>query len=112
MKSFLVLFGNKQPEVLTHGLLKSHIEHLKRLKDLGHLAICGTLKDNQGGLLIIRADSKNAAEDLMWEIPFVQEKYYQRFIIQEFIEANEENRWLEDSPETLENLNGGKGFDT
>lgn len=94
MKTFLVLYGNKQSGIITEPLLKTHIEHLKNLRERGHLPMCGPFLDNEGGVLIFRADSKEEVESFMWEDPFIQEKYYQRFIIHEFLEANDENEWL------------------
>ncbi|MBV9575950.1 MAG: hypothetical protein JO149_04950 [Gammaproteobacteria bacterium] len=43
MKTFLVLLSEKQSRLLNDGLLKTHIDFLKKLRAGGYLPICGLL---------------------------------------------------------------------
>lgn len=103
MKSFIILLSEKQSELLNDNLLQDHITYLKNLRDNGCLPICGPFSDNQGAVLVIRADSKSHAEELINGDPFIKNNYYKKFEIHEFMEANEENDWLANSDQTLSN---------
>lgn len=105
MKSFLILLGEKQPKLLNDNLLQDHISYLKHLSDKGCLPICGPFSDNQSAVLVIRADSKSDAEEIVNSDPFIKNNYYKKFEIHEFMEANEENNWLVPSDQTLNNVN-------
>lgn len=94
MKSFLVLFIDKQLDQFNEQLIKDHVHYLRELHTNGNLPLCGPLTDNKGAVLIVRADSKQDAEQLINAEPFIKAKYYQSYIMQEFIEANENNQWL------------------
>lgn len=94
MKTFLVLFKNKQPALLTSRLLEDHVAFLKQLHQDDALIICGPFVDNTGAVLIIKSVSTAEAENLILQDPFIQTQYYQQFEIHEFQIANAGNNWL------------------
>jgi uncharacterized protein YciI len=94
MKSFLVLFGDKQLDLFNTELLNSHINYLKQLHQTGHLQTCGPFANDDGAMLIIKASSQEQVENLVAQDPFIKENYYQRISIQEYTEANAANNWL------------------
>jgi uncharacterized protein len=96
MKSFLVTLKEKSQRPLSEALCHAHVEHLKQLKQQGHLIVCGPFTDNAGAVLILQAISKQAVENLIEKDPFIQENYYQQYKITEFQMANEENHYLID----------------
>ncbi|MBV8802562.1 MAG: hypothetical protein JO131_06300, partial [Gammaproteobacteria bacterium] len=104
MKSFLVLLSEKQSDLLNESLLKDHISYLKILRKNGYLPMCGPFSDNQGALLILRANSKSHVEELISCDPFIKQNYYKKYKIHEFTEASDENNWLSHSDQTLKNI--------
>lgn len=94
MGAFLVLLEGKDRQRLTDHLLNEHINFLKQLKKEGRLVICGPFVETEQALLVIKADSLLVVEQLIKQDPFIRDRYYQQFSIQEFVEANEENNWL------------------
>ena len=94
MKSFLVLLGNKRSNGAEQELLIRHVDHLKNLHDAGNLITAGPLLDNEGAVLILKAASKEQAEEFIRNDPFIKEGYYQHFIIKEYTEASDDNNWL------------------
>ena len=49
--------GTKLPE----ELIRAHVAHLQRLEDTGRLLLCGPFEDGRGGMVVIRAESLEAA---------------------------------------------------
>jgi len=94
MKTFLILFKDKQPVLFTSQLLENHVIFLQKLHDDKALIICGPFVDNTGAVLIIKSESRQDAEKLISQDPFIQSHYYKNYSIQEFHEANEKNAWL------------------
>ncbi|MGD2168701.1 MAG: YciI family protein [Chlamydiota bacterium] len=94
MKSFIVLYSHKNKRCLTEEMLQGHILFLKKLKARNMLVICGPFIDNERAIIILRSSSKTEVDKLVNEEPFVKGKYYERYEIVEFIEANQENDWL------------------
>ncbi len=94
MKTFLVLYSQKQSHILTDDMLNKHIYFLKKLQSDNRLSICGPFTDNQGAVLVIMADSFMEAEKIINQDPFINQKYYEKYIIHEFMTANAENNWL------------------
>lgn len=58
---------------MTELIIRAHVEHLKRLDDGGQLVLCGPFKGYKGGMVIIRADSYDAARKIAEADPFVKE---------------------------------------
>lgn len=108
MKHFLILLSDKQPQLLTVSLLQNHVLFLKQLRVTGSLPYCGPFFDNKGAMLIVKANSEQEAENMIKDDPFIKTKYYKKFIIHEFIPAGDENNWLADNHQTLNNLQVAK----
>lgn len=104
MKSFLVLYDKKQPNLLNEALLNDHINFLKQLDMQGALILCGPLTNNKQAIFYIKADSRDEVCQFILKDPFIREKYYAEFSIDEFLPANSENNWLMSSSQTLNNL--------
>jgi uncharacterized protein len=104
MKSFLILLGERQPHLLNDKLLEDHINYLKKLRVDGHLLVCGPFLDNQGAMLVIKANSEAEAMDLIKNDPFITGDYYKKFVMNEFTEVGAENDWVANSKQTIDNL--------
>ena len=100
MKSYLVLLSEKQPQLSSDHLLKAHMDFLKQLRANDQLLLCGPFADNKGAVLIINAESKIHAEEMINQDPFIQQKYYKQFVVHEFIAASDDNNWLADKKTT------------
>jgi uncharacterized protein YciI len=103
MAKFIFILKDKQKGALTEDLLKNHIEHLKNYSQKGNLYLCGPFKDNDGGMQIFEAESREEAEKYFLQDPFIKE-YYRNYTVYELIEANEENNWLLEDEQTKSNL--------
>lgn len=53
---------------------------------------------------ILICDSIDEAINLVKNDPFIKERYYATYEVNELIEANENNNWLIDIPQTKANL--------
>jgi uncharacterized protein len=53
---------------------------------------------------ILICDTMDEAISLVESDPFIKEGYYAAYELSELIEANENNHWLIDIPQTKENL--------
>lgn len=56
---------------MTPELLKGHIAHLRRLEREGRLVLCGPFADHAGGMLVMKAASKEEARAVAAHDPFV-----------------------------------------
>ena len=104
MAKYILILKNKQKGTLTNELLQGHINHLKRQSSKGKIFLAGPFKNNDGAIQIIEAESKMVAESIVKEDPFVSEKYYQTYELNELIEANEKNNWLMEDSQTKRNI--------
>ena len=48
----------------TPELVKGHIAHLRRLDEQGRLVMCGPFKDYKGGMVVVKAESLDAARQM------------------------------------------------
>ena len=90
MSKFVCLLTNEKKETLPAELLSGHIGHLKNLKHKGILYLCGPLRDgtdNNTGMIIIEANSKEEAVNHFLEDPFINNKWYRDYCIYELQEA-------------------------
>ncbi|WP_176167240.1 YciI family protein [Mesobacillus jeotgali] len=104
MYKFVVFLKDKRHGELDSGLLARHIEHLRQLNKAGQMVIAGPLKNNGQAMIILNCDGIDEAIRLVEKDPFIQEKYYNTYDINELIVANEENNWLIDDSQTKGNL--------
>jgi uncharacterized protein YciI len=96
MAKFICILKNEKKENLTKDLIKGHIEHLKEMKNNGILFLCGLLKNNESGMVILEVKSYEEAESYILQDPLIVNNCYGDYIIYELIEANEENNYLQD----------------
>ncbi|WP_413381055.1 YciI family protein [Alkalihalobacillus sp. 1P02AB] len=104
MNSYLVILKDKRKGGLSNDLLTNHVTYLKSLSQQGSLKLCGPFKDDDGTVMVFQSENVEDVEELLNNDPFVYEKYYQTYEIKEFLEANDENNWLVEIPQTKGNL--------
>lgn len=104
MQKFVAILKNKRKGELSKNLLIKHVEHLQNLSKESKLFICGPFKDNDRAMQILICDTIDDAVNLVESDPFIKEGYYAAYEVNELIEANEENNWLVDIPQTLKNI--------
>lgn len=89
--TFIYLMKNQKP--LNEDIVKSHVEHLKKLNNKGKLVLCGPFTDYPGGLVIISAEDIAEATNIAKSDPFIAEGY-KTFEIRTLELANEMNNYL------------------
>ena len=62
---------------ITKAVVSRHVDHIKALDDSGKLELCGAFKGYPGvaGMLILRAESLEEAEEICKSEPLVSEGY-------------------------------------
>jgi uncharacterized protein len=104
MNKFVVFLKGKRNGKLDSSLLARHIEHLRQLNRAGQMVIAGPFKNNEQAMIILNCDGIDEAIRLVEKDPFIKEKYYNTYDINELIVANEENNWLMDNSQSKGNL--------
>ncbi|TLS36230.1 YciI family protein [Pseudalkalibacillus caeni] len=104
MGKYVAILKDKKQGELTKELLNSHVKHLQNLTANKKLFICGPFKDNDKAMQILICDAIEEAINLVESDPFIKEGYYATYEVNELIEANENNNWLIEIPQTKENL--------
>jgi len=100
MAKFVVIYENMQEDAVTEdqipNVLKAHVDFLKDLHSKGILSACGPIKDNndEKGMLIFEAKSREEVEGYVLKDPFIALKCYAIYRIYEWTEANDSNNWL------------------
>lgn len=89
--TFIYLMKNQKP--LNDDIVKSHVEHLKKLNSQGKLILCGPFTDYPGGLVIFSAEDIVEATNIAKADPFIAEGY-KTFEIRTLELANEGNNYL------------------
>ncbi|MDP5275733.1 YciI family protein [Chengkuizengella axinellae] len=105
MKKFVVILNDKQRGTLNKKLLFQHVEYLRKLKRSGNLQLCGPFKDDNKAMMILVCHEKEETIKMVNNDPFVRDRYYASYEIYEWIEANKDNNWLVDTPQTMNNIN-------
>ena len=68
-----VIILSKTGKHITEDLIRAHVEHLKGLDKKGKLVLCGPFSDNNGGMVIIKAESIDEAKTITESDPFIVE---------------------------------------
>lgn len=68
---FVILLDNVQSGRTPLELIRAHVEHLRALDDAGALVYAGPFSDFPGGMYLVRAPDKAAAEAMAAADPFV-----------------------------------------
>jgi len=78
---------------LNKELIKSHVDHLKELKNQGKLVFCGPFTDYPGGMVIFLAEDLAEATKIAKSDPFIASGY-KSFEIRTLEPANDDNNYL------------------
>jgi Uncharacterized protein conserved in bacteria len=80
---------------MTKAVAERHVANIRNLDDAGKLALCGAFKGYPGvaGMLILKAQSYEEAEEICKSEPLVVEGYA-TYKLHYFQEANRENNYL------------------
>lgn len=80
---------------MTKAVVERHVERLRRLDDEGKMEYCGVFKGYPGvaGMVILRAQSREEAEELCKQEPLVIEGFA-TYKLYELQAANRENNYL------------------
>ena len=80
---------------LTKAAVERHVANLKALDEAGHIQLAGVFKGYPGvaGMYILRAESREAAEELCRQEPLVAEGFA-TYELKDFQPANRENNYL------------------
>jgi len=105
MKTYLIIFFDKNPEVLTKKIYYGHIDHLTKLDDMGVLQLAGPLVEQGEVIQIVKAEDKAEAMRLVEADPYISSHYYQKYECYEWIESKKSNNWLMDTPRIRAMLN-------
>jgi uncharacterized protein len=89
--TYIYLMSNVNP--INKELVKSHVEHLKELKNQGKLVFCGPFTDYPGGMVIFLAEDLEEATNIAKSDPFIASGC-KSFEIRTLEPANEENNYL------------------
>jgi len=83
----------KNIKPLNEEIIKSHVEHLKKLKSQGKLVLCGPFTDYPGGMVVFLAEDLAEAMNIAKADPFIVSGY-KSFEIRTLEPANDENNYL------------------
>ena len=80
---------------VTKAVIERHVENLRTLDDNGHLASCGVFKGypSVAGMVVLRAESYEEAEELCKLEPLVREGYA-TYKLKAMQMANRDNNYL------------------
>ena len=70
---FVMLMEKVKP--FSEEVIARHAAHLKKLDDGGKLALCGPFTDYPGGMVVLKAQSREEAERICQSDPFIAEGY-------------------------------------
>jgi uncharacterized protein YciI len=104
MGKYIAILRDRCPARLTREMYERHIAYLRESSRSGSLVLAGPLKEQDRVLQVLQADSREAAEGILFQDPFVSEGYFRAYDLYELIESNEGNNWLQDTPRVRELL--------
>ncbi len=70
---FVIVLDKVTNKETSHETIQRHIEHLRKLDQLGKLVLCGPFTDYASGLVIVKAKNKDEAIAIAKADPFVIE---------------------------------------
>lgn len=68
---YVILLSLNPSRSLTKELVQGHVAHLRELDAQGKLVLCGPFADYKGGMVIIKAASREEADSIARRDPFV-----------------------------------------
>ena len=75
------------------ALIRAHVSFLRELHDKGKLVMAGPFADGKGGMVIVEAESGDAAREIAESDPFVKSGY-ERCDVREWLLSCEENNHM------------------
>ena len=94
MKTFRIDVFDSNPMLMTEQLVKDHVDFLKDLHEKGRLMFCGPCFEDGTAMLLIKAESKQNADDIIANDPFSIVRFYRQRTIKEIAECNIDNQFL------------------
>ena len=88
---YVILINRKRD--YNPAIIKDHVEHLKKLEKSGILVLAGPFTDYAGGIVIIKADSFDEAQQIAESDPFIS-KGYSSYELRTLELSNKENNHL------------------
>jgi len=88
---YVILINRKKD--YTIDTINKHVEHLKRLDENGQLVLCGPFKDYDGGIIILKTESLEAAKMIAESDPFITEGF-STYELRTLELADKENHYL------------------
>jgi len=91
----MMIERGKSYNKITKEVINRHVAHIKNLDDNGKLALCGVFKGYPGvaGMVILKAQSYQEAEDICKTEPLVVEGYA-TYKLRQLQVADKENNYL------------------
>jgi len=68
---YVVLLEKPPGTVTTPETVRAHVQYLRRLETSGHMVFCGPFTDYDGGMVVLKAVSKDEALALVNEDPYI-----------------------------------------
>ncbi|MNN80809.1 YciI-like protein [compost metagenome] len=68
---YVILLSPTQQDRRDMEIIRGHVQHLQELERSGQLVLCGPFNDAPGGMVIIRAESREEAEAVAARDPYV-----------------------------------------
>ena len=94
MKIFQINLFDSDPVVITEKLVIDHVEFLTKLYNEGVLIFCGPCFTENRAMILLKANSKQVADDIISQDPFSLKCFYRQRIISEIAECHIENQFF------------------
>lgn len=69
---YVILLSPTNQDRRDMEIIRGHVKHLQQLDRKGQLVMCGPFSDSPGGMVIVRASSRDEAILIAEEDPYVQ----------------------------------------
>ncbi len=92
---YVIILSKKPDREFTPEAIQAHVDHLKKLDEDGALLVCGPFTDWDGGMMVLRASSKEAATEIARRDPFVKDGF-ENYEVRTLNRACAENNFLLD----------------
>ncbi|MNI21048.1 YciI-like protein [compost metagenome] len=68
---YVILLSPTPQDRRDMDIIRAHVKHLQELERSGQLVMCGPFSDSPGGMVIIRAESREEAERIAQRDPYI-----------------------------------------
>ncbi|MEO3948017.1 YciI family protein [Gorillibacterium sp. CAU 1737] len=68
---YVILLNMNEGKAFTEDLIQAHVAHLRELDQAGKLVLCGPFLDYKGGMVIVKTETREEAEEIAKRDPFV-----------------------------------------